>query len=282
MTCWNGSCRVHFAPAPSSPRCTPRTSVRRRLSLDDGRIEQVTSGRDRGAGIRVVKGDTTGFAHTADLSEAGLAEAAAAAAAAASQGGGGARTVALGPAGRHAVNTIGQFPDDVPKATKVDLLRRVDEAARVGRSGDRPGVGRLRRQPQADPRRQHRRRAGRRRSRCRVLMRISAVANGDTGMQTGFQSDGPHDRVRDVRLGRRRRARPRRGPPGDHEAGRPAGAQRRAAGRHQAGQRRGAVPRGVRARPRGRPRRQGRERVPRQGRASWSRRRSSRSSTTAR
>ena len=41
-------------------------------ALDDGRIEQVTSGRDRGAGIRVVKGDTTGFAHTADLSEAGL------------------------------------------------------------------------------------------------------------------------------------------------------------------------------------------------------------------
>ena len=30
-------------------------------SLDDGRVEQVTSGRDRGAGIRVVKGDTTGF-----------------------------------------------------------------------------------------------------------------------------------------------------------------------------------------------------------------------------
>ena len=69
-------------------------------SLDDGRVEQVTSGRDRGAGIRVVKGDTTGFAHTADLSESGLAEAAAAAAAAASQGGGGARTVALDlPAG---------------------------------------------------------------------------------------------------------------------------------------------------------------------------------------
>ena len=56
--------------------------------LDDGRIEQVTSGRDRGAGIRVVKGDTTGFAHTADLSEAGLLAAAVSAAAAASQGGG--------------------------------------------------------------------------------------------------------------------------------------------------------------------------------------------------
>ena len=41
--------------------------------LDDGKVEELTSGRDRGAGIRVVVGDTTGFAHTADLSEAGLA-----------------------------------------------------------------------------------------------------------------------------------------------------------------------------------------------------------------
>src|SRR4026209_948969 len=57
--------------------------------LDDGRIEQVTSGRDRGAGIRVVKGDTTGFAHTADLSEAGLRSAAEAAAAAGRPGTGG-------------------------------------------------------------------------------------------------------------------------------------------------------------------------------------------------
>ena len=40
--------------------------------LDDGRVEDLTSGRDRGAGIRVVVGDSTGFAHTADLSEAGL------------------------------------------------------------------------------------------------------------------------------------------------------------------------------------------------------------------
>ena len=36
--------------------------------LDDGRVEQVSSGRDRGAGIRVVVGETTGFAYTADLS----------------------------------------------------------------------------------------------------------------------------------------------------------------------------------------------------------------------
>ncbi|HEX6656840.1 MAG TPA: TldD/PmbA family protein, partial [Ilumatobacter sp.] len=158
-------------------------------SLDDGRVEQVTSGRDRGAGIRVVKGDTTGFAHTADLSESGLAMAAAAAAAAASQGGGGARTVTLTPAGRHAVNTVDQFPDDVPKASKVELLRRVDDAARsVGPEIVQVSAG-----------------YGDSRKRVliantdgviaddevvRVLMRISAIANGDTGMQTGFQSMG--------------------------------------------------------------------------------------------
>ena len=36
--------------------------------LDDGRVEQVSSGRDSGAGIRVINGETTGFAYTADLS----------------------------------------------------------------------------------------------------------------------------------------------------------------------------------------------------------------------
>ncbi|MYB74483.1 MAG: TldD/PmbA family protein, partial [Acidimicrobiia bacterium] len=57
--------------------------------LDDGKVEELSSGRTRGAGIRVVVGDTTGFAHTSDLSEAGLAKAARAAASAARGGGGG-------------------------------------------------------------------------------------------------------------------------------------------------------------------------------------------------
>src|SRR5688572_21291578 len=63
--------------------------------LDDGKVEDLTSGRDRGAGIRVVAGDTTGFAHTADLSEEGLRQAAEAAAAAAQGGTGGTRVVDL-------------------------------------------------------------------------------------------------------------------------------------------------------------------------------------------
>ena len=63
--------------------------------LDDRKVEELTSGRDRGAGIRVVSGTTTGFAHTSDLSEAGLVAAAEAAAAASRAGGGGVRTVSL-------------------------------------------------------------------------------------------------------------------------------------------------------------------------------------------
>src|SRR6478672_978391 len=102
-------------------------------NLDDGKVEQVTSGRDRGAGIRVVKGDTTGYAHTADLSEAGLLAAADAAAAAASQGGGGARIVALTRQPAHRVSDVAVPPDTVGKAAKVALLMRADEAAR--RSG---------------------------------------------------------------------------------------------------------------------------------------------------
>ncbi|MGA0731421.1 MAG: PmbA/TldA family metallopeptidase, partial [Ilumatobacteraceae bacterium] len=68
------------------------------LAFDDGRVDRVTSGRDRGAGIRVVNGSTTGYAHTADLTEVGLLAAAEAAAAAAGSGGAGERVVgSVGP-----------------------------------------------------------------------------------------------------------------------------------------------------------------------------------------
>jgi TldD protein len=89
-------------------------------SLDDGRVEQVSSGRDSGAGIRVINGETTGFAYTADLSEAGLLAAAGAAAAAASTGDGGTHTVSLGALKRQRVNDVRVVPHEVPKARKVE------------------------------------------------------------------------------------------------------------------------------------------------------------------
>jgi TldD protein len=157
--------------------------------LDDGRVEQVTSGRDRGAGIRVVAGDTTGFAYTSDLSENGLRAAAAAAAAAARGGGGGVRHVGLVAAAPHRPNVIERDPDSVAKAAKVELLERMNEAARsygpeivqvsAGYGDSRKQVlvantdGVLTTDEVV-----------------RTLARVSAVAQGDTGMQTGYQSMG--------------------------------------------------------------------------------------------
>ena len=157
--------------------------------LDDGKVEQVTSGRDRGAGIRVIAGDTTGFAHTSDLSERGLLAAAEVAAAAAKQGDGGVHTVALQPVFRHPVNTIRQFPDTVAKSRKVELLQRANQAARgvsgaivqvsagYGDSIKRILIANSEGVFSAD-------------EQVRTMMRVSAIANGDVGMQTGYNSLG--------------------------------------------------------------------------------------------
>lgn len=157
--------------------------------LDDGRVEQVTSGRDRGAGIRVVSGETTGYAYTADLSEAGLRAAAEAASAAAAQGDGSTRTVALTRSPAHVVNHVRIYPDAVGKAAKVELLQRVDAAARSmgGAIGQvSAGYGDSRKTilvANSDGLLAHD-------EQVRHLLRISVVANGDAGMQTGFESLG--------------------------------------------------------------------------------------------
>ncbi|MEY4081258.1 MAG: hypothetical protein RL430_1688 [Actinomycetota bacterium] len=99
-------------------------------SLDDGKVEAVSSGRDFGAGIRVINGETTGYAHTTDLSERGLLAAAESAAAAASRGDGGKHVVNLGKTTRQKVNDIVIVPSSVPKAKKIELLMVANEVAR--------------------------------------------------------------------------------------------------------------------------------------------------------
>ena len=160
--------------------------------LDDGRVEELSSGRERGAGIRVVSGDTTGFAHTADLTESGLLRAAEAASAVARSGGGGTATVAVGPL-RASAGVSGSGADRsapitlASKGDSLDLLRRADEAARAsdgaitqvqaGFGGSRRQVlianseGLLARDEQA-----------------RTRFSVSCVASGDTGLQTGFET----------------------------------------------------------------------------------------------
>jgi len=155
-------------------------------SLDDGRVEELSSGRDRGAGIRVVVGETTGYAHTADLTETGLLLAAEAAAAVARESAG-TRTVALTASDPSRPYDVTVFPEDVTKARKIELLARADEAARAAGSA----VTQVS--------------AGYGDSRRRILVAnsdgvlvtddqvrsrfsVSCVAVGDTGMQTGFES----------------------------------------------------------------------------------------------
>jgi len=156
--------------------------------LDDGKIEAMTSGRERGAGIRVVRGETTGYAHTSDLGEDALRAAADAAAAAARGDAGRERTVALE---RQPVTVapVREQPESVAKVRKAELLERADAAARaVDSSIKQVSV------MYSD---------GRRRilvansdgllaedDQVRTRFMVEAVAVGDTGLQTGFEGPG--------------------------------------------------------------------------------------------
>ena len=157
--------------------------------LDDGRVEELTSGRDRGAGIRVVVGESTGFAHTSDLSEQGLLAAAATAAAAARGAGSGTTSAALDRVDAPRPNRVEILPEDVAKARKVELLTTADDGARA----TDPSIT----QVSARYADSHRRilvansdgvLAGD--EQVRTLFSVSCVATGDTGMQTGRESVG--------------------------------------------------------------------------------------------
>jgi TldD protein len=154
--------------------------------LDDRRIEELSSGRERGAGIRVVIGETTGFAHTADLTESGLLAAAEAAAAVARRGGGRTETVGL-PARQSAPEHDFVLPSEVEKSAKLELLSRADDAARSAGAAItqvQVGYGDSRRRVLiASSEGMHSED-----DQIRTRFNVSCVATGDTGMQTGFES----------------------------------------------------------------------------------------------
>jgi TldD protein len=153
--------------------------------LDQRKVEELSSGRDRGAGIRVVVGETTGFAHTADLSEKGLLAAAQAAAAVAREGGGGVREIALSTL-RDYPSTAAIEPGDVDKAKKIELLLHADDVARsegsaitqvqvgLGDSTRRFLVANSEGVFASD-------------HQVRTRFNVICVALGDTGMQTGYR-----------------------------------------------------------------------------------------------
>jgi TldD protein len=153
--------------------------------LDQRRVEELSSGRDRGAGIRVVFGETTGFAHTADLSERGLLAAAQAAAAVAREGGGGVREIKLSDLVEYPSRAT-TAPGDVAKASKIELLLHADDVARsegasitqvqvaLGDSTRHFVVANSDGVYAAD-------------HQVRTRFNVSCVATGDGGMQTGYR-----------------------------------------------------------------------------------------------
>ncbi|HYH53879.1 MAG TPA: TldD/PmbA family protein [Solirubrobacterales bacterium] len=98
------------------------------LAIDEQRIESVQSGAEEGAGVRVVDGNTTYFAHVDGLDPADLERAADEAAAAL-------RSERRDPrplqAREVAPLPIEHRPEDVATARKAEMLRELDERARA-------------------------------------------------------------------------------------------------------------------------------------------------------
>ena len=99
------------------------------LKLEGSKVEDVASGRDAGAGIRIIAGERSTYAYTNLLTEEGLAEAARAARAGLERGD------AVVPSELRRVESggvdpVGRRPEEVDPAEKVDALGAADDAAR--------------------------------------------------------------------------------------------------------------------------------------------------------
>jgi TldD protein len=99
------------------------------ISIDESRVERPQSGRERGAGIRVVSGDATRFAHVDGLGEDDLLRAADTLAAA--QEGAATEPLPVKAAAPPELQEIEVDPASVPAERKADLLRELDERARA-------------------------------------------------------------------------------------------------------------------------------------------------------
>lgn len=158
------------------------------LRLDDGRIEDVSSGVDAGAGVRVVAGDRATYAYTNRLTLEGLLDAARAARAGASAGSGGA-VAGLRPVEPAATHPVRVPPEDVDAAAKVEALRHADAAARTVSGDVRQVVASYADVRQrvliasSDGRIAHD-------DRTRVRMYVQVVAARDGNIATGFEAPG--------------------------------------------------------------------------------------------
>jgi TldD protein len=158
------------------------------LRMEDSRVEDVVSGRDVGAGIRVMSGDSASYAYTNLLTSDALLEAARAARAGLKEG------VPAAPADLRAVqppvtHPVGRRPEMVGAGEKVAALKAADDAARAAGGDVRQVVASY-----ADVRQRVLIASsdGRRTEddRTRVRFVVQVVANKDGQIATGFSGPG--------------------------------------------------------------------------------------------
>jgi TldD protein len=100
------------------------------LSYEGQTLEEASTGRDQGVGLRLIHDDTTYFANGNDLSEARLLDLAANLAASLPDGLAAARSRTLGQREVKKISEVLQEPGSAPVERKVELLERADRAAR--------------------------------------------------------------------------------------------------------------------------------------------------------
>jgi TldD protein len=159
------------------------------ISLDDGRVERPQDGRERGACVRVVQGESSYYGHVDGHGEDDLLRVAGSVAQAVrGEARAPAALRAAAPAGGHAIETR---PEEVEAARKAELLRACDEHARsaapeitqvrVGYAESRRAVEVFNSEGRAAAD-----------DRTRVRLGVQVVARRDGRVETGNDTRGGH------------------------------------------------------------------------------------------
>jgi TldD protein len=159
------------------------------LSIDESRVERPQSGSERGAGIRVIDGEVTRFAHVDGLAEEDLMRAADGLASALS--GDAREPLALRAAEPPELQEIEVDPASVPAERKAEVLRELDERARA--AGDEVAQASA---SYSEGRRQvavfNSEGLEASDDRTRVRLGVQVVARKNGTVETGFETLGEH------------------------------------------------------------------------------------------
>jgi TldD protein len=159
------------------------------ISLDDRRVERPQGGRERGACVRVVRGDSTYYGHVDGLAEADLLRVAGSVSEAV-------RGEARHPAALRAMEAgarheVARPPEEVEARQKADLLRACDERARAaGPEVAQARIGYVESQRQVEVFGSDGRAAADDRTRIRLSSQVVARRNGR--VETGTDTRGGH------------------------------------------------------------------------------------------